>query len=59
MDSEIHLNSSFKHFYYFVREFNLIEEVEMAPLKSIIDKLVLKERQMEAQHRMVPFPLEK
>ena len=35
---EAHLNSSFKHFMYFVMEFELIDKKELAPLQELIDK---------------------
>eukprot|EP01129_Flabellula_baltica_P004769 TRINITY_DN1689_c0_g1_i1.p1 TRINITY_DN1689_c0_g1~~TRINITY_DN1689_c0_g1_i1.p1 ORF type:complete len:208 (+),score=44.59 TRINITY_DN1689_c0_g1_i1:115-738(+) len=35
-----HLNASFKHFVFFVREFNLISRKELAPLEDIIEALV-------------------
>lgn len=34
-----HLNTCFKHFMYFVFEFNLIKVEELAPLQQLIDKL--------------------
>jgi len=37
------LNSSFKHFVYFVREFSLIDRREMAPLQELIDNLIAKD----------------
>ena len=36
---EAHLNTSLKHFVFFVREFNLIPSSELAPLHLIIDQL--------------------
>ena len=33
-----HLNTCFKHFYYFVREFQLVDEKELKPLEDIISK---------------------
>lgn len=33
-----HLNTCFKHFIYFVQEFDLVDEAEMQPLKKLIDK---------------------
>jgi len=36
---EAHLNTSLKHFVFFVREFNLIPSSELAPLSGFIDKL--------------------
>nr|WLO57501.1 MOB1 [Halisarca dujardinii] len=37
---EAHLNTSFKHFIYFIQEFNLIEKRELAPMQELIDRLV-------------------
>ena len=39
MGEEAHLNTSFKHFIYFVQEFELIEKKELAPLQELIDRL--------------------
>lgn len=44
LSEEAHLNTSFKHFIYFVQEFNLIERRELAPLQELIDKLTSKDR---------------
>eukprot|EP00033_Pygsuia_biforma_P000732 GCRY01000856.1.p1 GENE.GCRY01000856.1~~GCRY01000856.1.p1 ORF type:complete len:210 (-),score=24.09 GCRY01000856.1:56-685(-) len=35
---EAHLNTCFKHFYYFIKEFNLVDNDELSPLKSVIEK---------------------
>ena len=43
LSEEAHLNTSFKHFIFFVQEFNLIERKELAPLQELIDKLTAKE----------------
>lgn len=43
LGEEAHLNTSFKHFIFFVQEFNLIERRELAPLQELIDKLTAKE----------------
>lgn len=40
LNEEPHLNTSFKHFIYFVQEFSLIEKRELAPLQELIDKLM-------------------
>ncbi len=37
LKQEAHLNTSFKHFYYFCREFGLVPEEEFAPLRPVID----------------------
>lgn len=39
MGEEAHLNTSFKHFMFFVQEFELVKRRELAPLREIIDKL--------------------
>merc|ERR1711916_165241 len=40
LGEEAHLNTCFKHFYYFVDEFSLISSRELAPLQELIDNLV-------------------
>lgn len=39
LGEEAHLNTSLKHFIYFVHEFNLIDKKELAPLQSLIQTL--------------------
>ena len=41
---EAHLNTTLKHFVFFVREFNLVPNAELAPLQSFIEKLCGPER---------------
>nr|CCX34990.1 Mob as tumor suppressor [Blattella germanica] len=43
LGEEAHLNTSFKHFIFFVQEFNLIDRRELAPLQELIEKLTAKE----------------
>lgn len=38
--SSKHLNSTFKHFIYFVLEFNLIDQQTLAPLQKFIDHII-------------------
>jgi MOB kinase activator 1 len=38
--AEAHLNSSFKHFYFFVTEFKLVNKEELVPLRHLIDQLI-------------------
>lgn len=38
LGEEAHLNTSFKHFIYFVLEFGLIQRQELAPMKDLIDE---------------------
>lgn len=35
MGAEAHVNTCYKHFYYFVTEFNLIDHKELEPLVSV------------------------
>ena len=37
LGSEAHLNTSFKHFIYFVLEFDLIQRKELEPMQELID----------------------
>ena len=39
LGEEAHLNTSFKHFVYFIQEFELIDKKELAPLQELIDRL--------------------
>ena len=39
LGEESHLNTSFKHFIYFIQEFDLVEKKEIAPLAELIDSL--------------------
>lgn len=40
LGAEAHLNTCFKHFMYFVKEFRLISDAEQAPLNDLIQSLV-------------------
>ena len=37
--AEAHINTSFKHFYFFVTEFRLVDEKAMEPLRTVIHQL--------------------
>ncbi|KAG5458569.1 MAG: Mps1 binder-like protein, partial [Olpidium bornovanus] len=39
LGEEAHLNTSFKHFVFFVQEFGLIDKKELAPMQELIDSL--------------------
>lgn len=39
LGEEAHLNTSFKHFHFFVQEFGLVDKKDMAPLQELIDQL--------------------
>lgn len=49
LGEEAHLNTSFKHFIFFVQEFKLIEKRELAPLQELIDRLTTKDQQQKQQ----------
>mmetsp|Transcript_6059 Transcript_6059/g.18473 ORF Transcript_6059/g.18473 Transcript_6059/m.18473 type:complete len:98 (+) Transcript_6059:371-664(+) len=42
LGAEAHLNTAFKHFYYFITEFELVDERELQPLESIVNAIVHK-----------------
>jgi MOB kinase activator 1 len=44
---EAHLNTAFKHFYLFIREFDLVEQKEMAPLEHTIGEIDARVREQE------------
>lgn len=44
LDEEAHLNTSFKHFIYFIEEFGLIDKKELTPLQDLIDVLNAKDQ---------------
>ncbi|CAD5116896.1 DgyrCDS5739 [Dimorphilus gyrociliatus] len=39
LKEEAHLNTSFKHFIFFIQEFNLVEKKELMPLDELINTL--------------------
>ena len=43
LGEEAHLNTSFKHFIYFVMEFQLVQKKELQPLEELISSLSLKD----------------
>lgn len=51
LGEEAHLNTSFKHFIFFVQEFNLIEKRELAPLQELIEKLASKDNQHQHHYQ--------
>ena len=44
LGEEAHLNTSFKHFMFFVQEFSLVDKRELAPLQELIEKLTNKDK---------------
>lgn len=44
LKEEAHLNTSFKHFIFFVQEFHLIDKKELAPLQPLIEKLMKRDQ---------------
>lgn len=49
MGAEAHVNTCYKHFYYFVTEFNLIDHKELEPLVSIC----VKENKSQKSHIII------
>ena len=43
LGEEAHLNTSFKHFMYFVQEFGLVDKKELAPLTELIESLLARD----------------
>jgi MOB kinase activator 1 len=39
LGQEAHMNTSFRHFYYFSKEFNLLDKKELAPLIDLIKRI--------------------
>eukprot|EP01121_Diplochlamys_sp_Union-15-3_P010365 TRINITY_DN2900_c0_g3_i1.p1 TRINITY_DN2900_c0_g3~~TRINITY_DN2900_c0_g3_i1.p1 ORF type:complete len:131 (-),score=15.30 TRINITY_DN2900_c0_g3_i1:42-434(-) len=39
LGEEAHLNTCFKHYYYFIMEFDLVDKKELAPLEDLIHNL--------------------
>merc|ERR1719284_254012 len=51
LGAEPHLNTCFKHYMYFVYEFNLIpKKEELAPLQELIDKLMERDFEQFGAH---------
>lgn len=44
LGEEAHLNTSFKHFIFFVQEFSLIDRRELVPLQELIDQLTTRDQ---------------
>jgi len=44
LGEEAHLNTSFKHFVYFIQEFELVSDKETAPLEELIQSLLQKDK---------------
>jgi len=42
---EAHINTCFKHYFYFVKEFNLVPEKDLIPLKDLIKTLTEKDEE--------------
>jgi len=41
LEAEAHLNTCFKHFYFFTKEFDLVDAKELLPLEGLINQLQL------------------
>jgi len=51
LDCEAHLNTCFKHFIYFVKEFKLVDDRELAPLKDTIQSMLEKDAQKKVKYQ--------
>lgn len=40
LSAEAHLNTCFKHFIFFVKEFDLIEDSELEPLRDLVNSFL-------------------
>uniref|UniRef100_A0A3B4ATP2 Uncharacterized protein n=1 Tax=Periophthalmus magnuspinnatus TaxID=409849 RepID=A0A3B4ATP2_9GOBI len=38
-EAEAHINTCYKHYYYFITEFHLIDSSELEPLKEMTEKI--------------------
>ncbi len=47
LGEEAHLNTCFKHFYYFITEFNLVDKKELLPLQELIDNLTKEDNKLK------------
>lgn len=45
------MNTSFKHFIFFVTEFNLVDKKELAPLQELIDRVVNRHNDVYSQQQ--------
>jgi MOB kinase activator 1 len=50
---EAHLNTAFKHFYLFIKEFDLVDPKEMAPMQHHIDKINQKLGEQEEKEKEI------
>ncbi len=48
--AEPHVNTCYKHFYYFVNEFNLLNEKEFEPLKEMTRRICVDKPLPKVQH---------
>ena len=39
LNAEAHLNTLFRHFYFFVTEFNLLSDKDLEPLAELVKKI--------------------
>jgi MOB kinase activator 1 len=51
LDCEAHLNTCFKHFVYFVREFKLVDDREMLPLIDTIRHMMAKDKEKTTKYK--------
>lgn len=44
LGEEAHLNTCFKHYYYFITEFNLVDKKEIGPLAEVVQSLTARDQ---------------
>ncbi|XP_076063085.1 MOB kinase activator 3 [Oratosquilla oratoria] len=49
--AEAHVNTCYKHFYYFITEFDLVPQKELEPLKEMTSKMCLDEAELYTDSR--------
>ncbi|XP_049849635.1 MOB kinase activator 1A-like [Schistocerca gregaria] len=52
LGEEVHINTSFKHFYYFVTEFSLVDKSKFSPLADVIQNLIDGKKSIAARPRL-------
>ncbi|KAJ6239391.1 mob kinase activator-like 1 [Anaeramoeba flamelloides] len=51
LGEEAHLNTSFKHFVYFITEYRLIDKKELAPMQDLINSFLENDEEMKTKKK--------
>ena len=49
LQAETHLNTCFKHFIYFIDQFNLVDAKELAPLAELIQQFIVRKNESSSE----------